>query len=298
MLKLSFKLENIIAIAIAWAFLAFFFDLLFHNPLPNETLPLWSDVGIVFFEETALFGSSWLCLKNWFYPRLLSDRRIWLLFAIGLILQLVANLIYAYWKLVLYRSPTVSLADPFYFSSYLALVLGTVLAVRYRGINLSTGQISILSGVAGLSVWLAWIDSRPLATDNTPSNVSGVVTLAPEWVLAIERTLKPIVGFINLSLVLADAILIVLAVSLLLTFWGGRFSRTWMAIAAGSFLLYIADTSYAIVAARTGSEPIGVIDCLWIVSFLLFGIGAAFEYDASNRLPQLPARINARNRRQ
>lgn len=104
---------------------------------------------------------------------------------------------------------------------------------------------------------------------------------APEWVLGVEEMLKPSAELTSLFYVVLDIILLVFSGTLVLTFWGGQFSRTWLAVTIPALLIYIADVRYAYVAARGNFETGGVLDTLWVFSAILFGIGAALEYDLS-----------------
>jgi hypothetical protein len=295
------SLKTIIFTGFVWALLSFFFDLCFHNPLPEQEVPLWSDVGIFIFENVAFFGAGWLCLRNWLYPKILSDRNIWLFLGVGLIFQAIGNVFYAYWELILQREPNASLADPFYVFSYLLLVIGLVLAVRFRRIGLSLRQWAILTLVAGMAILLAWTNATTEGSAAYVPNFGSTFLVAsqtealaivpednsiPAWVVASEKAIEPIIDYLNLSYVVADVVISILVTTLSLTFWGGKFSRTWLAIAMGSLCLYIADMWYATVAARTGSEPVGIVDSFWIFSAILFGIGAALEYDISIHPPR------------
>jgi hypothetical protein len=84
--------------------------------------------------------------------------------------------------------------------------------------------------------------------------------------------------------IIGDVILVVMATTLLLAFWGGRFSMSWRFIAAAAISYYIADLwfNYAtryIEDYETGALP----EVFWIFSGCLFAIGAALEYDLSTR---------------
>jgi hypothetical protein len=122
-------------------------------------------------------------------------------------------------------------------------------------------------------------DAAPdVAPDEAPE------TPSPAWATAIENLLQPFSDlFLKLYLV-GDVILVVMASTLLLAFWGGRFSLSWRFIAAAGFSFYIADlwflyAIYNIEDYETGSLP----EVFWIFSPCLFAIGAALEYDLSTR---------------
>ncbi|MBD1841920.1 hypothetical protein H6F89_00530 [Cyanobacteria bacterium FACHB-63] len=105
---------------------------------------------------------------------------------------------------------------------------------------------------------------------------------APEWVATIESTLAPLKPFLDYFYVLADVFILIIATTLLLAFWGGRFSQSWRMIAAAAFSLYIADMWFKYATTRLENyQSGGIIEIFWVFSGVLFGIGAALEYDLS-----------------
>ena len=100
----------------------------------------------------------------------------------------------------------------------------------------------------------------------------------------MDNFLAPFVDIVAWLYIIGDIILVLMATTLLLAFWGGRFSLSWRFIAAASLCYYIADMwfNYAVSYIpdyRTGSLP----EVFWIFSGCLFAIGAALEYDLSTR---------------
>lgn len=105
---------------------------------------------------------------------------------------------------------------------------------------------------------------------------------APEWVITIENTLAPLKPVLDYFYVLADVFILIIATTLLLAFWGGRFSQSWRMIAAAAFSLYIADMWFKYATTRLDNyQSGGLVEIFWVFSGVLFGIGAALEYDLS-----------------
>ncbi|MBM0740536.1 hypothetical protein JOY44_02705 [Phormidium sp. CLA17] len=116
----------------------------------------------------------------------------------------------------------------------------------------------------------------------------------PEWAVSLEQQLKPVELPINWFYLLCDVLLLVLATTLLLAFWGGRFSQSWRMIAAAAFCLYIADIWFKYATTilpdyKSGGLP----EVFWVFSGVLFGIGAALEYDLSSRSRRTGSRRRA-----
>jgi hypothetical protein len=104
--------SRIVLIGTLWALLTIYLALAFGMPMSGEKLPKWYSIVSYILEEGAFLGASWLCLRNWRFPRLLSDRSIWLFLGLGSLFYCIGNIIFMYWELVLERAPNVSLADP------------------------------------------------------------------------------------------------------------------------------------------------------------------------------------------
>jgi hypothetical protein len=119
-------------------------------------------------------------------------------------------------------------------------------------------------------------------TSVEPKKEQPVEENAPAWVLMIENTLEPLKPFIDYFYVLADVFILIIATTLLLAFWGGRFSQSWRMIAAAAVSLYIADMWFKYATTQLEHYQSGaLVEIFWVFSGVLFGIGAALEFDLS-----------------
>jgi hypothetical protein len=290
----------IILAGIIWGLIAFYFGSIFGIAVIDEQKPQWYVILNYIFDAVPHIALIWLCFRNWQLPQILSARNIWLLFGLRSIFVIIANLFFGYWEIILQRSPDISLADPFYVCSYLFLLSGMFLAVKTRPVRLKVWHYSGIAAILVFGIWLGWLSSfapnveqaqlASVASRNPTIMVASTTfdDRIPQWVLSIEDRLQPFAESLSLSYVVFDIVLLVLAGTLVLTFWGGQLSRTWVVITLASFLLYAADVRYAYIVARGNFETGGLLDTLWIFSTILYGIGAALEYDLS---------INSRSRR-
>ncbi len=81
---------------------------------------------------------------------------------------------------------------------------------------------------------------------------------------------------------ISDVLLLIIATTLLLAFWGGRVSLSWRMIAAAAFSLYIADMWYKYATNSIPNYQSGeILEVFWVWSGVLFGMGAVLEHDAS-----------------
>ena len=110
----------------------------------------------------------------------------------------------------------------------------------------------------------------------------------PTWVSSVDKMLSPLSRQVNFLYIVFDVFLLIIASTLLLAFWGGRFAQSWRMIAAATFSLYIADMGFKYADALAKSqgqeyESGGLLDVFFVFSAVLFAIGAALEYDVSSR---------------
>lgn len=114
----------------------------------------------------------------------------------------------------------------------------------------------------------------------TPSNAKQ----PPAWALEVENFLSPLSRPVNFFYIVGDVFLLIIASTLLLAFWGGRFAQSWRMIAAATFSLYIADMWFKYEDATAVEYESGsLLEVFFVFSGVLFAIGAALEYDVSSR---------------
>ena len=128
------------------------------------------------------------------------------------------------------------------------------------------------------------LEPQPVSVPAKVTSPSDAAAQPPEWATAMGETLKPLKPFLDWYYVISDILLLIMATTLLLAFWGGRFAQSWRMIAAAAFSLYIADIWFKFATNydpnyQSGSLP----EVFWVFSGVLFGIGAALEYDLSSR---------------
>ncbi|AFZ37449.1 hypothetical protein Sta7437_3967 [Stanieria cyanosphaera PCC 7437] len=277
----DFSLKLVISSGIAIAGLRFFLAFFF-----GQSAPTWYVITSYICELLAFLGAGCLCLRNYFHPKIISDRMIWLCLAIGTLSFFIGDLIFLYWEVILERSPNITLADLFFVNFYVFLIGGMILAVMFRKVRLMPWQWGTIILVAAIAIGLGWWTSSPSDTvevEISTAITEQVVEKAPGWVIATEQLLEPIVSPLNLFYVAGDIFILVLAATIVITFWGGKFSQTWMAIGCAIFVHYLADLRYAYIVTHDSYTTGGIIECFWTVSGVLFAIGAALEYNLSNR---------------
>ena len=83
-----------------------------------------------------------------------------------------------------------------------------------------------------------------------------------------------------------DCVLVVMAVALLVAFWGGSYSEAWKLVAIAGICLYIADMLLIYQVGQGAYRQGALWEIFWILSALFFGLSAGVEYGVSTQLQQ------------
>lgn len=121
-------------------------------------------------------------------------------------------------------------------------------------------------------------------TDDASS--ANVADRAPGVVRLIDQRLSRLTNRIGLLYVVGDCMLIVLAAALLVAFWGGVYSEAWKLIAIAGVCLYVADMFLIYHVGQGSYRPGSLWEIFWILSALLFGLGAGVEHRMSTKMNQ------------
>ncbi len=290
----------------------------------HHSRPVWFIISTIGLEEIGLVISGYLCWRNWRSKSIAGSRVVWLLFAIAIAAFLIGNLWFALWEILWGLDPGSSAGNPFFVLFYLILIAGMRLAILDRDVRLARPQWLIVMGVAtmGLTIgcWLTTLADGAIAaptitpatttittTVNTPNALKSptIITPAaitttipashiPVWVLAIDRSMRPLVRTFNLFYVLCDLVLLTFATILFLGFWGGQLGLPWRMAAQAVLCFYIADTWFAYANNQVqGYESGSIMEVFWIFGIVQFGIAAALESDNSIRARRLARRRTA-----
>lgn len=302
--------QSTLMLCLGWGIVSVLFFLLFGALAPGEDArPDWFLIAINFLEIFAFLLAAFLCFRNSGSSQIISGRTVWLSLGIGMLAYAAGDVFFFLWGTVWGLDPSVSLGDGFYFISYVAMVVGMLLAALPRRIDLSMPQWMMIfaigavgvvlacvlnyglpSAAAGLStqpamaaeIQLSQAPSEALTEDTVESEdiVAGLLP-APGWAQSLDAALEGFADPVALMYVVADCFLVVIAAALLVAFWGGRFSQSWKLIAIATFCLYIADMAFAAVGDNYNEGALWEV--FWILSALFFAAGASIEYNVSKR---------------
>ncbi|NJO75481.1 MAG: hypothetical protein HC833_17970 [Leptolyngbyaceae cyanobacterium RM1_406_9] len=307
--------QAIVLALTAWAIIALLFFLLFSVPLPGQGRPGWYGIATYILENVAFLGAALLCFRNWRSSLIVSGRTVWLAIGLGMLSYFIANLLLAQWELGWGQSPDLSPGDFFFILTYVFLGGGMLIAVVSRRLNLTLWQWATVLGIAVAGIALAYVllsapeegelpvtappgieqtvpadpattSDAPVLPDAAPESLpdTSAADTAPGWVTELAISLEPLADIVTLAYIIGDIFLVVMATTLLLAFWGGRFSLSWRFIAAAAFSLYLADIWFFYALTYIDDYETGALpEVFFIFSAILFGIGAALEYDLSTR---------------
>ncbi|NJL01876.1 MAG: hypothetical protein HC838_13065 [Spirulinaceae cyanobacterium RM2_2_10] len=311
-----FSGANVVYGGLIWSAVTILFFLMFSITPPDADSPFWYLLGTYILETVPYGIGAWLCYRNWQSPQIASGREVWLYIGIGLACYFVANFIFGIWELYFGLDPEISPADILYLAFTFLVGWGMILAVLPRRLNLEMKQWLIVAGIAiaGLifALWLviappveAEVEPvpEPMPTAQPSPNATAPAIPAPAapiepietveevanlpgWVVATDDFLNNFADPVNYFYIFGDLALLIISATLLLAFWGGRFSQSWRMIAAAALAKYIADMSFEYTTkALPEYESGGLLEMFYVFSGVLFAVGAALEYQVSASRP-------------
>lgn len=279
------KSQNVIYGGIAWSVGAILFFLLFSIKAPDEEFPTWYKIGTYVFEAGAFLIATLFCWRNWRSPQIASGRMVWLGIGLGMLTYFIGDLVYGWWELIWGLEPDVSPADFCFVMSYLLIGWGMFLAVLPRRLNLEKWQWVTVASIAVLGIAIAvWVTISTSSDVEVAKAATVYAANVPDWVKSMDKTLGQLLRFFTMFYVIGDIILLITAATLLMAFWGGKFSLSWRMLAVATFFLYIADMSVKVAAALPQQyESGGLLEVCFVLSAVCFTIGSILEYDVSSR---------------
>ncbi|MEA5462997.1 hypothetical protein [Leptothoe sp. PORK10 BA2] len=314
--------QSTLMLCLGWGIGSIIFFLLFGALAPGEDSRAdWFLISINFLEIFAFLLAALLCFRNSGSSQIISGRTVWFALGIGMAAYAAGTVFFFLWGTVWGLDPAVSMGDGFYFISYIAMVVGMLLAALPRRIDLSLSQWGTILAIGAAGIILAcglnfgwpsvsaqiWIQSAmaaeirlaqappdaavveeaaaPVVEEAVDAavepEVSGGLLPTPGWAQALDDALEQFAEPVALIYVMLDCFLVVIAAALLVAFWEGRFSQSWKLIAIATFCLYIADMVFAAVGDSYVEGELWEV--FWILSALFFAAGAAIEYNVSRR---------------
>ncbi|PSB50233.1 hypothetical protein [Chamaesiphon polymorphus] len=322
--------EYVIYWGLIWSIISSIVYLNFSVVDSQSTRPWWFHLITITLEEIGLLVSGYLCWRNYRSKYIAGGRAVWLLFAIAILAFFVGNLWFYLWEVLWGLAPAASAGNVFYVLFYLILIAGMRLAILDRDVQLARQQWVAVIGVVSVGLtmgcWLTTLSAKAVTSPppleisldrsiarsgqlvassapripNSPNEMRtqsrqiDPAAQAPDWVLAIDRAMHPLVDTFNLFYVLCDLVLLTFAVILLLGFWGGQLGLPWRTTAQAVLCFYIADTWFAYANNRVqGYESGFIMEVFWIFGIVQFGIAAALEFDNSIRARRLARRRTA-----
>lgn len=240
------------------AFTIFLIFVLF--PFQGERIALvGKDFANIIFSLTAF----WYFYTAW----LTSDihdvsKRIWGLFAAGVLLWAVAELIWGYYEVFLEIDvPYPSLADLLWIPGYLPFFGGLILRYRMFNVKLDTRQVfSLIIVIVLFLLATIYFVIQPIVAYFDPERLGE--------------------SLLNVFYPLGDLFLFILSALILFSFEKGRFAVTWLFISLGFIIVSVSDLTFSYASWNEVYYPEGnlnfvsfFVDVTYALSYLLLALG-------------------------
>jgi hypothetical protein len=232
---------------------------------PEYRRPLWYRIGTYVLQTFSIIYTGWLCWRNCQSPKMLGGRNVWLGLGMGVVSWGFGNLVFGYLDLVTGKPPEPpALPDLFFVITYLLLSWGMALSVIGKRLNLFPKQWGIVGSVGLFG----------LAFGIYVTFFAGIKDGGIE--LGIGKLLAAFYA-------LGDVWLLIVATILLLAYWGGKAAQSWRLLGGAGIAMFIADLGYNYSLNANGDkyQSGDWIEFFWILAFILWGMGAALEFDLS-----------------
>jgi diguanylate cyclase (GGDEF)-like protein len=183
-----------------------------------------------------------------------AKRIPWAVFALGLSLYGLGNILWSAWIEHLRHVPIPSVCDGLWLTLYPLSYIGIVGLARTgkrRGLPAGIWLDGVIAG-AGLAAIGAAVVFRPVLA----SASGGTAAVATE-----------------LAYPIGDLLLAALVVGVV-TVRGWQIDRVWRALAAGFLMLTVADCMYALQVANGSSKPSAITNLLYVLAVSLLGLSA------------------------
>ena len=315
--------QSTLMFCLGWGIVSILFFLLFGALAPGEeSRPNWFLISINFLEIFAFLLAAALCFRNSGSSQIISGRIVWLFLGVGMLAYAAGTVFFFLWGTVWGLDPSVSMGDGFYFISYVAMIVGMLLAALPRRIDLTMPQWVMIVAIGATGIVLACVLNYGFPTvaaqlSPQPAVAAEVqLTQAPESVVEpTESVVEPIeeaaeeqaveeevvAGLLPapswaqaLDIALeqfADpvALMYVVADCFLVVIAAALLVAFWGGRFSQSWKL-IAIATFCLYIADMAFAAVGdnynegaLWEVFWIWSALFFAAGAAIEYDVSKR---------------
>ncbi len=197
-------------------------------------------------------------------------RRVWGFLGVGMALWTVAEVIFAYYELILNQdTPTVSLADIAWVIGYIPIFIALWLRFRVLRVSLRPNEWTEL--LAGFAI-LALLSVSYVITPNLPT-----AEAMPEATSSFENVAALV---LSVFYPLGDLLMALGAGLTIIAMMGGSISRLWLLVALGCLAIGLADSTYYVGLANglyTSQVPMnwftGISDLSYLVGYLMIALG-------------------------
>jgi len=196
------------------------------------------------------FVSALLCAKRYGLGTRTKFQAIWVSFAIGTGLWIIAEFTWAFYNFVLnVPVPTYSIADVFYMAGYFPMFAGLILY---------------------LTVFRSGMDKKRLGSGLAAIGVAAIVVMAT--VIPTEVAANPtlVQSLDDLSFVILDLVLLSLTILSFVIFTGGTIAKWFVMFGVGSALYVVADEDYLILVNNGTYYNGSYNDLIFLLAYLTF----------------------------
>lgn len=244
--------KPVVLFAIVWMLLS----CIAYNAIPQDSEYYWW-IAYMFYLSAPTAAAAFVLFLTRLYGLRSVEGKVWGMLGLGLLLWCMGEWLWFYYVQIAETDPFPSLADYLYIAGYAPLLVGVCLKAREsvakitsKGASLIASSVLLASAIIAAFVVIPIMD----AGDYGPAEKA-----------------------ISLTYPLLDVVLLTFALAIVSAFWDMRESSAgWILFSFGIVVTTAADIMFS--ALDWKGIYYAQMDLLWVIAYLLFLTGAAYQH--------------------
>lgn len=234
-------------------------------PLNNPEIYGFHLAGSIIYEITLIVPLIFLMYAYTGIERQWKGRLAWLMVFLAMLAYVIGDTIWTIYDTgFMVEVPYPGIPDIFYVIFYPLMILAMLRFMKVADVKLSGTEIVLVSVIAAL-----------LAAETVGRVIlPNVMDAASPWAVRLFDSLYPV----------GDVVIFLMGLVILVMFWGGKVTTTYVLFLTGVLVLTATDVLYSFVSEDFGfTNP---LDLGWAISYFLIGLAGVYERSLHQRMRQ------------
>ncbi len=232
-------------------------------PLNNPDIYIFHLITGIIYEITLIVPLVFLIYSYLGIERQWKGRIAWLLIFLAMLAYVIGDTIWTVYDTgFMLEVPYPGLPDIFYVAFYPIMILAMLRLMKVADVKLSGTEIVLFCIIAALLA--AETAGRVI--------VPNLLDVESPWGARLLDSFYPV----------GDVVIFLMGIMILVMFWGGKVTTTYILFLSGILVLTVTDVLYSFVSGDFGfSNP---LDLGWAISYFLIGLAGVYERSLHERM--------------